>query len=705
VCGLFQCLDARTGQLRWAVPLHEQFGLLSTYGGRTNFPIVFEDLVMVSGVCINWGERALPADSYIAFDKRTGDVVWFQGTRPRPDDTTYSSATLAVLNQQQSLVFGSGDGSIWSFQPRTGRPLWRHEISLRGVNVPPLVSGDLVLGAHSEENIVGTAMGAVVAIDTTKAGSDLRPAADLSGVVDLTDTGTLWRIEEVMAGRSQPLHLDRQVWVFDDRAKLWILDAESGDPVGRRVALGRTMWPSLLHADGKVYAFDADGRWGIYRPSEQGAETVSKGTFPDGEGVNGSPSCSHGRVYIQTSGGLYCLHDPEKTPGFDPLPPQATEPDVKDDPEPFHVQIVPAEILIKPGEKCPLEVRLFNSRGQLLAKPKEVQFDVTGPGAVSSDGVYTAGADTAHQASHVQATVGSVTGTARVRVVPDLPWQFDFDDGQIPVTWVGARYRHVALEDDLFQSLREINPRAAQLYLYLHSSFVNSGQDRQTFDNTTPAQRLTAFERFIGIDTTDLAEAQREIDPALEILIERGVLASRAWEALPGGSFRLVVQKGNRQIEGNVVMTKITTIPKGTRSRCWFGPSDLSNYTIQADVRGDTRDGAMPDIGLIAQGYTFDMMGEHQTLQIRSWDPVLRMARTTDFAWEPQRWYTLKFQASLEGDRAVLRGKAWPRGESEPAEWMLEATDDRPVRSGSPGLFGNANAAEIYLDNVTVTAN
>ena len=34
------------------------------------------------------------------------------------------------------------------------------------------------------------------------------------------------------------------------------------------------------------------------------------------------------------------------------------------------------------------------------------------------------------------------------------------------------------------------------------------------------------------------------------------------------------------------VLTKITTIPKGARSRAWMGPSDLAEYTISADIRG-----------------------------------------------------------------------------------------------------------------------
>jgi outer membrane protein assembly factor BamB len=706
VCGLFQCFDAKTGEVRWSVPMHERFGLLSTYGGRTNFPVIVDDLVLVSAVFINWGEKAKPADGYVAFDKRSGDVVWFEATRVGPEDTTYSGATVAVLNQQKSLVFGSGDGGIWSFQPRTGRSLWKCDISRRGVNTPPLVVGDMVIAAHSEENIVGTSMGAVIAIDTTAAGAPLKPAANLAQVKDLTQTGIKWRADELMDGRSQPLLVGNRLWVFDDRAKLWLLDDATGAPLrGRQAALGRMMRASPLYADGKVYALEANGRWAIYRSGQEGAEEVSKGRLPSGEEVAGSPSCSHGRVYFQSTGALYALQDPSKTAGYEPPPAAPSEPDVAEDSAPAQLQIVPAEILMRPGEQQPLSVRWFNSRGQLLGAASDVQFQLEGPGSVSPAGVFTAPADAGHAATIIHARVGDVAGTARVRIVPPLPWHFDFDDGQIPVTWVGARYRHVPLDDDLFNSLNQTNPRAAQLYIYLHSGFVNSGLPRQVFDNSTPLQKWAAFQRFLGIDTTDLEEARQQIDPALQILVDQGVLAARKWEAVPGVGIRLSVEKGGRGYEGNVVMTKITTIPKGTRSRCWFGPSDLSNYTIQADVRGDIKDGKLPDIGLIAQGYTFDMQGESQTLQIRSWDAQLRMARTMPFSWQPRRWYTMKFRASVVNDQAILLGKVWPRGEAEPAEWMLEASDQRPVRSGSPGLFGNAKDAEIFLDNVSVTAN
>jgi hypothetical protein len=65
----------------------------------------------------------------------------------------------------------------------------------------------------------------------------------------------------------------------------------------------------------------------------------------------------------------------------------------------------------------------------------------------------------------------------------------------------------------------------------------------------------------------------------------------------------------------------------------------------------------------------------------------------------------MKFQAGNEAGKAVLRGKVWTKGEPEPAQWTIEAADDQPNTRGAPGLFGNATDAEIYLDNIAVTAN
>jgi outer membrane protein assembly factor BamB len=577
VCGLFQCLDGETGKQIWSIPMHERFGLLSTYGGRTNFPVICDDLVIVSSIVIGWGNMAKPAHRFVGFDKATGEVVWFNGTRPLPYDTTYSPPILTNIDGQKLFVFGSGDGAVWAIQPRTGKHVWQYQFSKRGLNVGPIASNGIVYTGHSEENIGSTSMGSIVAIDATKAGN-------------LTATGAKWRVDELMVGKASPLVIGDRVYCFDDRAKLHILDIKTGEPVIRKRALGTVMRAGALYADGKIYTCTANGRWYIMKPDEKsGVEIISKGRLPAGSECHSNPVVSHGRIYWQTTGGLYCLQDKSKESGAGEAVEHPAESDVADDQTPAQLQLVPAELLMKPGESAKLTARLFNARGQFL-KEAEAEISVDGAGSI---------------ADYITAKVGELTGSARVRVVPPLPWSFDFDDlDNLPVTWVGARYRHILRPDD----------------------------------------------------------------------------------------------------DGKHVV-KITTIPKGTRSRCWFGHSDLNNYTIEADVKGAITNNQMPDIGLIGQGYAFVLGGASQEVQIRSWVTQLRMAKSTEFKWKPNVWYRMKFQTSIDGDKAVLRGKIWEKDSDEPAAWTIEAVDTSPNRSGSPGLFGSAKVAELYLDNIKVYSN
>ena len=111
-------------------------------------------------------------------------------------------------------------------------------------------------------------------------------------------------------------------------------------------------------------------------------------------------------------------------------------------------------------------------------------------------------------------------------------------------------------------------------------------------------------------------------------------------------------------------------------------------------------------MGLIAQRYTLDLMGANQQLQIRSWTPQLaRFSKSVPVAWKPNVWYTLKFSAGVKDGKAVLQGKVWERGQPEPQGWTIEAEDTAPNVIGSPGLFGNATNAEVFVDNVSVTPN
>ncbi|TWU57172.1 outer membrane protein assembly factor BamB family protein [Rubripirellula reticaptiva] len=598
-CDIFMCINGETGETVWSIPLHEQYGMLSTYGGRTNFPVVHEDLVIISGIIINWGEKAKPNHRLLAMDKLTGELRWFSGTRDLPYDTTYSAPSIVTVDGQRQLVIGGGDGAIWGFQPRTGKPLWHYDLSMRGIFATPLVVGNKVFASHSEENVSpsNNVMGGVVGLEIT-------------GTGDNTKVKELWKQLEVVSGYSEPVMIGNRLYLVDDRCKMWIFDAETGEAIVEQESfVGSRQRAALLHADGKIYVLTENGRWATVKPTEDGFEVLNKGRVR-GVGFAGSPIVSDGRLYFPSSKTLYCVGTENgKQESVTMSESMGAETPVSENTSVAWVQLVPTESLVKPGESVELKVNYFNSLGQAVQNTNgDVTFSVEGPGSISGT-TFTASSDASHTGAVITAKVGDVTGEARVRIVPPLPWKFTFDGLQDPpLSWVGARYRHII-----------------------------------------------------------------------------------------------------KEVDGSPALTKITTIPKGARSRAWMGPSDLAEYTIAADAMGKRMSDQLPDIGLTNHGYVLDLMGESQQLQIRTWSAQLRMAETIDFPWKENTWYRMKFRADIESEPpaavAVLRGKVWPKDEPEPKEWTITARDESPNLNASPGLYGNAKVAELYLDNIEVSAN
>jgi len=640
VCGAFTAIDATTGKTKWQRSLHEEFGFLSTYGGRTNIPVVFEDLVIASAVVTGWGDTARPAHRFLGLDKATGEVRWMNGTKELPEDTTYSTPSLAALGGRAALIFGSSDGSVWNFQPRTGKAVWNFKLSRRGLNVAPLVQGEDVFISQAEENLDNTSMGSVTRFKGV-------------GTGDITATNVVWQKKGVMDGRSMPVVLGDRVYFVDDGAKIYAFAKETGEPVGKPVKLlGTIVRGSPLVADGKLYACSTSG-WHVLEPTKDGLKLVNRMRLNDEDEVTASPVACNGLVYLTTNARLYCLGEKMAGPGDSrdsgPSPDIVAASTGGTPGEPAWVQVVPAEAQIAAGATVPLKVRLFDAAGRFV-KESPAEFATTA-GGMSKEGVYTAPAS-GHTAAIITAKVGSLEGKSRVRSMPPLPWRFDFEDiplaadpktgvvkGEPPLPWIGMRYRHVV-----------------------------------------------------------------------------------------------------RDVAGSKCLVKVTTIPKGTRSQGWIGPIGLHDYSVQADFRaqetGVEKPGSpasdtpkssgsdadaftkkfgnpaalekarMPDMGLVAQRYTLDLMGASQQLQLRSWPPQVAtyFSRTIPFAWEAGRWYTMKLEARTKDGSAVLRGKVWPRGEKEPEAWTIEGVHAAGNLQGSPGFFGNSKDSEISIDNVSVEA-
>jgi hypothetical protein len=161
-----------------------------------------------------------------------------------------------------------------------------------------------------------------------------------------------------------------------------------------------------------------------------------------------------------------------------------------------------------------------------------------------------------------------------------------------------------------------------------------------------------------------------------------------------------------QDLDGNKVLVQPKAKSGAPRANIMMGPAFLSGYTIQADLMGNAVGRRQTDLGLINSGYTVELMGNHQRLQISSWSSERRMAQTLDFAWEMNVWYTLEARVDYTGEgddlKAIVRARVWKKGEPKPEEWTFTAEDPHPAGHGAPGLYTYA-PTDAYFDNIHIT--
>jgi outer membrane protein assembly factor BamB len=589
---------SREGKVLWERSLGEDFGLLTTHGGRTVSPIIDGDLVIVSGVAFVWGDHGRGAHRFMAFDKRTGQTMWISAPGGRPYDTTYAPFVIVNVNGTRLLIEGASDGFVHAIKAQTGEPVWKYEISKRGINSGVVTYGKNVIVTHSEENIDSTEMGMIASVDASARG-------------EIKKEQVKWSRYGWMGGFSSPVIDGDRVYQVDNSANLGAFDLNTGQPRWR-LTLGTVQKSSPVLADGKLYVGTESGKFFILRPTATGCEILDQkqlGTEQQPEVIIASVAISNGRVYLVSDSNLYAIG--KKATRSTSAPTNAAGASVVSadaKATPSHVQVVPAELMLKAGDKVNFRVRLFDDHGNFIREEQAAEWSLDKLKGTLEKGQFVAATDGGWQAGSVKATVGGVTGAARVRIVPPLPWSENFDElapTSVPATWTNT---------------------------------------------------LTKY-------------AVREMD-------------------------------------GNKVLVKTT---EGSsllsRARAFMGPSDLSNYTVEADINATQKRRQQGDAGVIAQRYALVLYGNGQTLRIEEWQPETARTVTVPFAWKVDTWYRMKFTVeNLPDGKVRARGKVWPVAEPEPAAWTIDRIDPIGNHQGSPGIFGNA-PAEIFFDNLKVYAN
>ena len=418
----------RDGKVIWERSLGEDFGLLTTHGGRTVSPIIDGDLVIISGVTFMWGQHGRGGHRFMAFDKKTGETMWISSPGQRPYDTTYAPPIIANVNGMRLLIQGASDGMVHAIKPQTGEPVWRYEISKRGLNTGVVVRGTTAILTHSEENLDSSEMGRMVAIDATAKG-DVKPEQ------------VKWTIKGWQGGFSSPVIDGDRLYQIDNGANLGAFDLNTGKQLWLQ-NLGTIQKASPVFADGKLYVGTENGRFFILKPSATGCEILDQdalGSEAHPEAIIASAAVSNGRVYVVSDSGLYAIGKKSTTSSSAPAPPSsAVGSSVSSNPV-THVQVVPTELILKPGDKVNFRARLFDAQGNFIREEQAATWSLDQLKGTVTNGQFTVAGDAINQAGWVKATVDGVSGSANVRVFPPLPWNETFDSVAVnaaPASWV-----------------------------------------------------------------------------------------------------------------------------------------------------------------------------------------------------------------------------------------------------------------------------
>ena len=406
------------GKPLWERSLVEDFGAVTTHGGRAVSPVVDGDNIIVSTLISAWGTLGRGGNRYFAFDKQTGQTVWVSSPQQRHWDTNYSTPIIATVNGVRLAIVGGTDGVYHALKAGTGEPVWKFDVSKRALNNSLVMAGTDVIATHSEENFDTNEMGLLTRFDAALTGEIKKEQAK-------------WLRHGVQIGFPTPVvdEAAGMLYAVDNGAILFGIDLESGATLWTK-KLGTLQKASPVLADGKLYIGTENGRVHILKPSKAGVEVLSDvalpiskqegtgGAEPGPEPIVASPAVANGRVYIVSMDALYAIGP--KTPKPAPASTARPAPAAPAAPGAAAVALVfPSDVTLKPGQAQKFSITLFDANGNKVPTPAgtTVTWAAEGlKGTAAPDGTFTADPAAGGQGGALKATVGALSGTARVRV-------------------------------------------------------------------------------------------------------------------------------------------------------------------------------------------------------------------------------------------------------------------------------------------------
>lgn len=349
--------------LVWRFDMRERLGVrphnMSNCSVTSAGPLLF----VCTSNGVDEGHANLPAPhapSFLCLDKHTGEVVWHDNS---PGENIlhgqWSSPAYAVFDGQPQVIFGGGDGWLYSFDPLgdgrgKSKLLWKFDCNPKTVEqhiagrstrnhiiAMPVVYDNLVYVAVGEDPEHGEGVGRLWCIDPTKRGdvsSELAVHADdhkqivpprrrqavneAEGEVaipnpnsaavwhythgDANGDGQIADFEERMHRTCSNVAVKDDLLIVPDFSGLiHCLDAKTAQ-VHWTYDLFAATWSSPLIVDDRVYMGDEEGKVTIFKLSPR----LNVLTQIDmGQSIYCTPIAASGVLYIATKTHLFAIGD------------------------------------------------------------------------------------------------------------------------------------------------------------------------------------------------------------------------------------------------------------------------------------------------------------------------------------------------------------------------------------------------------------
>ena len=310
--------DKTSADFIWVLNMMDELSVFP-HNLATSSPMVVGDLVfIVTGNGVDESHITIPqpdAPSFIAVDKRTGKVVWEDGT---PGGTLlhgqWSCPTYGVFGGKPEVIFPGGDGWLYAFDPPTGKKIWKFDMNPKdskwelggkgtrnNLIATPVVADEHVFQGVGQDPEHGEGIGHLYSIDPSAAAKS--PAAD--GFADITETGRAWHLGNKDFRRtlsSVAVH-DGLAYAANLSGFLLCLDEATGKVLWTE-DLFSAVWGSPAVIDGKVYIGDEDGDVLVFA---EGKEKKLIAKNPMGSPVYGTPIASHGVLFVANRTKLFAI--------------------------------------------------------------------------------------------------------------------------------------------------------------------------------------------------------------------------------------------------------------------------------------------------------------------------------------------------------------------------------------------------------------